>query len=430
MQFLRLRVKTVWRSKKIRGIISLLLLFILMPIFLYACFSDLPNQSSEQRQGTLLVWYPEEGNLTEVVGLGLQEFEKLNPQVTILEQAITIDEIPERFFKQSQSGLGASVILIFSRNIPRLVSQGVLEEIDQNNLDLSIYYPPTLKQVSYQGKIYGIPLGSRTNVLCYNQKKLQVSPDPLLKQPPTSLGGLVERARKGYSVGMVSSFEDTFWGMAIFGGYLWDDQGRLQPRLDGWAKWLEWLKFASSQPNFILNRQRELLHDAFARGRLTYYVCNSVEIADLKNSLQDDLRVALLPQETQGKAAPILYTRVMVFNRNNSDNENSLGLALGKFLSNPEQQLQAIIQTESFIPTNRRVQIEGKLLPIESVLLQQSQNAVAVPLDDWEKLNKILEEGEFWYERAIAGEISSSAAAQKLTLYIQSGLDQEVRKIN
>ena len=430
MQSLMLRVKTAWRSKKAKMIISLLLLFILMPIFLYACFSDLPNQSSEQQQGTLLVWYPEEGDLTEVVGLGLQEFEKLNPQVTILEQAISIDEIPERFFKQSQSGLGASVILIFSRNIPRLVSQGVLEEIDRKNLDLSIYNPPTLKQVSYQGKIYGIPLGSRTRVLCYNQKKLQVSPDPLLKQPPTTLAGLVERARKGYSVGIVSSFEDTFWGMAIFGSYLWDDQGRLQPRLDGWAKWLEWLKFASSQPNFILNRQRELLHDAFARGRLTYYVCNSIEIADLKNSLQDDLRVALLPQETQGKAAPILYTRVMVFNRNNSDNENSLGLALGKFLTNPEQQLQAIIQTESFIPTNRRVQIEGNLLPIESVLLQQSHNAVAVPLDDWEKLNKILEEGEFWYERAIAGEISSSTAAQKLTLYIQSGLDQEVRKIN
>ena len=430
MQSLRLRVKNAWRSKKAKMIISLLLLFILMPIFLYACFSDLPNQSSEQQQGTLLVWYPEEGDLTEVVGLGLQEFEKLNPQVTILEQAISIDEIPERFFKQSQSGLGASVILIFSRNIPRLVSEGVLGEIDRKNLDLSIYNPPTLKQVSYQGKIYGIPLGSRTRVLCYNQKKLQVSTDPLLKQPPTSLEGLVERARKGYSVGIVSSFEDTFWGMAIFGSYLWDDQGRLQPRLDGWAKWLEWLKFASSQPNFILNRQRELLHEAFARGRLTYYVCNSIEIADLKNSLQDDLRVALLPQETQGKAAPILYTRVMVFNRNNSDNENSLGLALGKFLTNPEQQLQAIIQTESFIPTNRRVQIEGNLLPLESVLLQQSQNAVAVPLDDWEKLNKILEEGEFWYERAIAGEISSSTAAHQLTLYIQSGLDQEVKKMN
>lgn len=430
MQSLRLRVKTAWRSKKISRIISFLLLFILMPIFLYACFSDLPNQSSEQRQGTLLVWYPEEGNLTKLVGLGFQEFEKLNPQVTILEQAIPIDEIPERFFKQSQSGLGASVILIFSRNIPRLVSEGVLGEIDRKNLDLSIYNPPTLKQVSYQGKIYGIPLGSRTRVLCYNQKKLQVSTDPLLKQPPTSLEGLVERARKGYSVGIVSSFEDTFWGMAIFGSYLWDDQGRLQPRLDGWAKWLEWLKFASSQPNFILNRQRELLHEAFARGRLTYYVCNSIEIADLKNSLQDDLRVALLPQDTQGKAAPILYTRVMVFNRNNSDNENRLGLALGKFLTNPEQQLQAIIQTESFIPTNRRVQIEGNLLPIESVLLQQSHNAVAVPLDDWEKLNKILEEGEFWYERAIAGEISSSTAAHQLTLYIQSGLDQEVKEMN
>ncbi|MFM2379390.1 MAG: hypothetical protein RLZZ143_1968, partial [Cyanobacteriota bacterium] len=61
MQSLMLRVTTAWRSKKLRRIILLLLLFILMPIFLYACFSDLPNQSSEQRQGTLLVWYPEEG---------------------------------------------------------------------------------------------------------------------------------------------------------------------------------------------------------------------------------------------------------------------------------------------------------------------------------------------------------------------------------
>ena len=98
MQSLKIRVKTVWRSQKARTIISLLLIFILMPIFLYACFSDLPTQSSEQRQGPLLVWYPEEGNLTKLVSLGLQEFEKLNPQVTILEQAIPIDEIPERFF--------------------------------------------------------------------------------------------------------------------------------------------------------------------------------------------------------------------------------------------------------------------------------------------------------------------------------------------
>jgi ABC-type glycerol-3-phosphate transport system substrate-binding protein len=227
---------------------------------------------------------------------------------------------------------------------------------------------------------------------------------------------------------MVSSFEDTFWGMAIFGGFLWNDQGILQPHLQGWSKWLEWLKFASSQPNFILNRQRELLHDAFARGSLTYYVCNSIEIADLKNSLNDDLRVALLPQETEGKPAPILYTRVMVFNRNNSDNENNLALALAKFLTNPEQQLQAITQTESFIPANRQVTIEKQLLPIESVLLQQSQNVVAVPLDDWEKFDNILEKGELLYARVIAGEISPQEASKQLTFFIQYPQDNSSGK--
>jgi arabinogalactan oligomer / maltooligosaccharide transport system substrate-binding protein len=407
-------------SKKSGKILSIFLLFLLLPILFSACISYLPNQNPENLQGNLIIWYPPEGEITQVINKGFQEFEKLNPQVKIFQEAIPIDEIPKRFIQESQNGLGASAILVFSRDIPELVAAELLQEINPEAIDFSVYFSPTIKQVSYQDKIYGVPLGSHTRTLFYNQAKLQASSDTLLNQPPSSLEELVQRAQKGYSVGIVSSFEDTFWGMGIFGGSLWDAQGMLQPRLDGWAKWIEWLKFASSQPNFILNRQRELLHNAFARGRLTYYVCNSLEIADLKNSLKDDFRVALLPQESQGKPAPILYTRVIVFNRNNSNNENRLGLALAKFLTNSEQQLQAIIQTESFIPTNRLVIIDKHLLPIESVLLQQSQTTLAVPLDHWQQFDAVLEKGDFLYERAIAGEISSQEAARELTFFIQS----------
>jgi hypothetical protein len=97
-------------------------------------------------------------------------------------------------------------------------------------------------------------------------------------------------------------------------------------------------------------------------------------------------------------------------------------------LTNPEQQLQAITQTESFIPANRQVTIEKQLLPIESVLLQQSQNVVAVPLDDWEKFDNILEKGELLYAKAIAGEISPQEASKQLTLFIQYPQDNSARK--
>jgi ABC-type glycerol-3-phosphate transport system substrate-binding protein len=406
-----------------------LLLLILIPILLNGCTNYQSDQIPEQLQGNLLVWHSLEGKgeLTKIVANGFDEFEQLNPQVNVISEVLSQKKFLARFVQQSQSGLGPSAIIIFAKYIPQLVKAGYLQPIDPNNIDLSIYFPPTLNQIRYQDQIYGVPLRSQLHALCYNEKKLQNTEDPLLSQPPTTLEGLIKRAQKGYSVGMVSSFEDTLWGMGIFGASLWNDQGEIQPQFKGWGEWIEWLKYASIQPNFILNREQSLLHNAFAQGDLTYYVCNSSEIVDLKNSLKDNLKVALLPQSPENKASPLLYTKVMVFNRSNSDNENHLGLVLAKFLTNPEQQIQGIVETQSFIPTNRHVTLEGNLLPIESVLLKQSQTAIAIPLDNVEQLLTIFENGESIYQQAIAGEITSEDAVKQLMLLIKSDSVRELK---
>jgi hypothetical protein len=53
---------------------------------------------------------------------------------------------------------------------------------------------------------------------------------------------------------------------------------------------------------------------------------------------------------------------------------------------------------------------------------------VAVPLDDWEKFDNILEKGELLYARAIAGEISPQEASKQLTFFIQYPQDNSSGK--
>lgn len=407
----------MWNFFRLKNLVNLAYYFfisILLILLLKACDTNSFNTSIKSLQGNLLIWHSIEGKVAELITTAVENFTLLNPQTKILIQSILPNENPSIFIEKSQAGFGSSALIIQAKDQIELIKKRLINPIDPKIIDTSIYFPSTLNQVRYQGQIYGIPLGSITKVLCYNQAKLNTTNDPILSNPPTTLDGLIQRAIKGYSVGLVSTFEDTFWGMGAFGGKLFNELGEIQPNLEGLVKWIDWLKNASLQPNIIFSRDRSILHNAFAEGKLAYYVCNSTEIIDFTQSLEDNFRIALLPQGEGGNATPLLNTTIMVLNHSNTDNENLIGLALAKFITNPEQQLAGVIQTQSFIPTNRDVNPNVKLLPIESVLLKQTKSAVAIPLDKLEQILPVFEQGETLYQQAYVGEISTTQVAEKL----------------
>lgn len=401
----------------------------LLAIWLTACSHgsfDRLSTWSGQLQDTLLIWHPFKGENAKILTGSLHDFQQLNPQVQILSEYLSPNELSEQFIKQGEYGFGPDLLINLERPIPELVKAGRIQPIPENVIkDLSYYFPATWTNVRYQDKIYGWPLSYRILGLCYNQAKLrQTAADNTLNQPPSTLEELIEQARKGYSAGLVSSFEDTFWGMGIFGVKFFDAHGFVKPELGGWAKWLEWLKQADTEPNFILSRNRDILNRAFAKGQLTYYVCSSHEIADLKEALKDDLRVAILPAEPNRPATPILYALVMMLNRSSSAHQTHLALKLAAFMTNPEQQLQGIVESQTFIPSNQKVRINQQLLPIELVLQKQSQTAVAVPLDRLDQIHVVAEQGDILYQKAIAGDISSNQAAQELTEVVNQQMNQ------
>lgn len=156
----------------------------------------------------------------------LDDFRQLYPEVELLSEYIPQDKLLKEFIPKSKAGLGATVFIDFAQQIPDIAKSGSIQPLKEKTLNVSTFLPSIITQIRYQGKTYGIPLVSQVRVLCYNQAKLKPLPsteDQTLTQPP-------------------------------FG--------------------LEWLKKAETQPNFILVRNRDILHDAFAQGRLTYYtVC-------------------------------------------------------------------------------------------------------------------------------------------------------------
>lgn len=415
-------------------------LWLVISLLLTTCSGNytLP-ENSINLSGRLLIWHPFSGEMEKVFNSAFRDFKRLHPEVQIVSEYVPPNTLPDRFIRESEYGFGPDLIIHLGRLVPKLVKTGQIQPISEKDINLSSYLPTTWPNIHYQGKIYAWPLLYQTRLLCYNQAKTKaITSDPTLTQPPTTLEGLIQRARKGYSVGMVSSFEDTLWGMGIFGAKFFDTQGLIEPKLEGWTKWLKWLKQANNEPNFILqvenqpnflvSRNRDILHRAFAESQLTYYVCNSYEIADLKKILKEDLRVALLPTNPPHHPTPILYTIVMMFNRNSSPNQSQLAFKLAEFITNPEQQLKAMIKSQTFIPSNQTVKINKKLLPIEAILQKQSETAIAIPLDSLEPLLEISQLGEVLYQKAISGDIPPEKATQELTQFIQKQINQNVNQ--
>ncbi|MGK7875225.1 MAG: extracellular solute-binding protein [Xenococcaceae cyanobacterium] len=400
-------------EKMYQGFCGILLLAI--AVLLAACSSS-QSETEEQLQGRLLLWHFFEGKEAEVLNDILDKYTELYPKVKIVSEYVRAADISEQFIQQTQSGLGPDLMIVRYRDLDNLIRAGTLRELNDYNLDLSIYLPVAINHVSFQNKLYALPFALKTQVLCYNTKKVS--------QPPKTLSALLKEARSGRRVGLTSDFMAIFWGVQIFGGKPFDVKGRATLDQGGLTEWLEWLKQANTEPNFILHGDRLSLHQAFAEEELAYYVCNSDEISALKAALgEEKLGVTLLPSEAGRSAGPIITTRALVFNQASSPAGMELALQLVQFLTNVQQQTQLALDTESQIPVNKQVKIDWRLSPIQAVLLAQSKTSVAIPLDyDYIAESIAREYGTLLYNRVLEGEMKPNEAAAEMTQKINRAL--------
>lgn len=383
------------------------------------------NEKTETLQGQIFLWVQIPFGLTEaqsgkdqrVLKKTLKEFRELYPQVQVFVKFLPKGGISKSLELELRRGSGPDLFLTYATsNIFPLINTGAFRTLDESEVDLSQFRSESVKHVRYQGKIYGLPIYLLTQVLCYNKDKV--------KELPQTLPELIEQARRGYSVGVHSSFVEAFWGTGIFGGRPFDDQGRfILDQGGGWANWMEWLTRAQNEPNFILSNDAEALQEAFVEDKLAYVTCSSSWIPYFREQLgKNKLGATLLPRNSNRSATPVLRTGALLFNRASSPNQYRLALKLAQFLTNLEQQNQMEAEMP-FIASNKNVTINRQLFPVRAALLDQSKSTVAVPLDYAPIVEVIIQNGEILYQQILAGEITPSQAANQLTLIVNRQID-------
>ncbi len=386
---------------------SFVLLFLLL---LTGCDRTQPSlqTTEEQPKGRILVWHPFKGKEGEVLESLLDEYSELYPEVKIVREYVPREKMDKRLIQQTPSGLGPDLSINWNLYIPKLIDAGMLQILSKRDVDPEQYLPAAIDQVQLQGKLYGIPLSINLQVMCYNKT--------IVSKPAKTFEGLLQEATEGRRVALTSTFFETFWGAQAFGGYFINKKGQILLDNGGWAAWVNWLKQAQNEPNFILSDDRHSLREAFAAGEVGYHVCDSFDIPKMKESLGvENLGVTLLPTRAGQPSGPPILTNTLMFSRVSSAADRAMALHVAKFLTNPQQQLTLVLGTESQIPTNKQVEIDKRLSLIEAMLLTQAKTSVSIPLEYTQQGLEIEHQGNTLYKRVLAGEIDAQAAAEELT---------------
>jgi ABC-type glycerol-3-phosphate transport system substrate-binding protein len=424
-------------AMKIKSLISAKLwaFFLVAILFLAACSNSIESQTKKERssfqnqdinqnsaskqlRGSILLWHDEKINEDQSQRT-VRNYQQINPDVNIIVEIVRKEELLKRFLQQFRAGLSPNILLVDYDLMFEFIRINSLMAIDPKIINLGDILPTALTQVTYQDKVYGIPGAIFTQVLCYNKNKVNKN------QLPQNLDDVLSQAKTGYTFGIPSSFQDTFWGIQIFGGEIFDAQGRFSLKPGSWAAWMTWLQSAKNLPNIILSNSITALEKSFMQGNLDYFVCDAASIFGIKKTLKEDnLGVTILPGQPEYPAGPLLYTKVLVIPNNFSPRQTAITLDFARFITNKQQQQRGAMDIGSFIPPNRKIRLDARLFPIQATLEQQARNAVAIPLRDIPKAEIIFPIGETLYQQVLEGTISPNEGGEQLLKLSRQALQQ------
>lgn len=405
--------------------IACIVLFLVGLFFIAACSPQLQIQPetdpNDLLQGQILLWVElpstgtesQEGSVQQVVQSSLEDFNRLYPQVKVFVEKFPFRQMQAPLQDKIQRGAGPDLLTVrVNPDLINIIKSGLLRTVDETDLKASQFRTEALKNIRYKGEPYALPLFLTTQVLCYNKTKV--------KTLPNTLDELVQQARQGYSVGLMSGFLETYWGIGSFGGISIENQDNVNgQQWHAWSQWLRWLKNAQNEPNFILSDDDAALRQAFLNGQLAYLGCRSDWLPDFHRILDNNtLGVTLLPGQPNQSASPIMETGIIAFNQASSTKQYQLALKLAQFLTNTEQQ-KRIESAIPFIPSNKLVTINPQLFPIRATLQEQSKNALAISLDEMEQTEAVVKYGNILYQQVLGGEISPNKAAADIKVIVQ-----------
>jgi arabinogalactan oligomer/maltooligosaccharide transport system substrate-binding protein len=357
------------------------------------------NSTDDELNGRITLWHGWSAEETSVLEGTLDEFQEINPDVSVVSVALPPEELLAQFEQAAADGLGPDLLLGSSDWIADLADAGLIRPLGEDDISDRQYRTTASAISGYHDAIYGLPLSVFPLALYYNKL--------MIDQPAEDLEELLSQAADGKRVAFVPRFQESYWGIQAHGEGLFDEEGNFTPVDSGFAEWLDWLNEAQNEPGVILNVDKEGLLDLFAREQIAYYVGGPEMLASLKETMgADKFGITTLPEGPLGPSGPLLPDEAILFYANSSPEQIRLANALAGFLTGPQQSIR-FMRFLNRVPANPSVEVDSRLYPLISGFSRQAKDGIILP----KQLNKT----RFYAagDRAIAGVLSGTITPEE-----------------
>ena len=251
------------------------------------------SQLTAHAQGKKVVTITEEDyytNSSQSVPMNalIASFEKSHPNIKISRTAVPYPELLPKSLQQTTTHSLPTILVTDNLNIPTMAAAGALLPLHKvGAINTKDYLRGPMTTVTYQGQLYGLPVGNNDLALYYNKamlKKAHVS-------PPRTWAQLLTVAKKlshGSTYGFVFSAPSNEQATWQFAPFLWSNGGTYQQfdskaSIQALSLWTNLVKEGGASKS-VVNFSQTDVYNEFAAGRAAMMEMGPWMIPSLKST--------------------------------------------------------------------------------------------------------------------------------------------------
>ena len=285
-----------------------------------------------------------------------QLFLKTNPNTRVVTVAYKLNTMQRQIKEDSELNLGPDLILGVDSMLKAFYRDSLISAFP-NSFRRTQQDGAVTKNLSIvNNKLLFAPVAIFPQVSCYNNKTV--------KQSPKTIQELEKLGASGARIGLSTRTDQIFWTAGSIGAIpeissLMNkkNQNKPQPKI---KEWITWLRQAALYQNISFYSQQSELANELAANNLDWITCDSFQALAIKETMGDQLSIAILPDGMQTKAFAWPFVFGFGLGTDSSPTQRELALSYVKANTNAVGQRQAMLRSEGFLPTNQAVDIPNQ----------------------------------------------------------------------
>ena len=341
-------------------------------------FADTPVNSQSSPAvlvGTVELWHSWAGKDGDALAAIVERFHQTSPNIQVETVFVDYGALALAYTDAVKGGDGPDLILAPNWWLRELAAAEVLLPIENQITaqERMQFLSASIDSLVWKGMLYGLPTDYELVALYFNRRLLDEF------SLPSTVDDLIQLAEESplQGAGIYASFYHLAWGIAAYGGKLFDEDGRVVlEQTPGTAEFLTWLQRAGGTPGIFVSLDYGMLMDRFKKEEYALFIDGPWSIGELRQRFGEDLGVTTLPAGHSGPARSWLSADGVFLNPTTTIEQQDLALTFARHMTNAESAL-TIARIAGRLPAHKDADLKGD--PILAGFAKQAGNAVPQP---------------------------------------------------